>query len=200
MDLFHPSAVPRSQSISIWPLLGGKWLITRCIMGRHRLVFLLLPVAVFMAAGFAAPPGAVAREELLVHLSTKIDGAARKPLQLQRKPDQRVRILERRATAGPAAAKKQFAKLSSNHIVVIGLNEEGDELNRSVLLDPRLIRAEIFSPTTGKIIHSDQIYLEDVDFIVDLPDGAGIRKIQFFHPRWTGAEFVLDLIAETSLP
>jgi hypothetical protein len=168
-------------------------------MGRHNFIILFLFIAVFMAGSFAVAPPTLAMEELLVNLSTEISGADRKPLQLQAAPEQRVRILKRRKTPG-AARKRRFPKLSSKYIVVIARNKKGENISQSVLLDPRLIRAEIFSPESGEIVHSEQIYRDDVDFIVDLPEDAGIHKIQFFHPRWTGTSFELDLIGETVLP
>ena len=167
-------------------------------MGRHNLLFLFIFSAIFMALTLVAAPQALAMEELLVSLSTDIDSADRKPMGLQAAPGKRVNILKRRKNS-QSMRNKRFPELSSKHIVIIARNKKGEEINQSVLLDPRLIRAEIFSPESGKILVSDHIYRQDVDFIVDLPDDAGIDKIQFYHPRWTGTAFELELIGETQL-
>jgi len=167
-------------------------------MGRFNLIVLFLIVTVFTAGIFVAAPQALAMEELLVNLSTDMDSAQKKPKRLQAAPEKRVKILKRRKALDPTH-KKRFPELSSRHIVIIARNKKGEEIDQSVLLDPRLIRAEIFAPESGRIVHSDQFYRDDVDFIVDLPDDAGIDKIQFYHPRWTGTTFELELIGETRL-
>ena len=167
-------------------------------MDRFSLICLFLFSAAVMAGSFQVAPQALAMEELLVNLSTDIDSAQKKPKRLQAAPEKRVKILKRRKALNPMR-KKRFPELSSRHIVIIARNKKGEEINQSVLLDPRLIRAEIFAPESGRIVHSDQFYRDDVDFIVDLPDDAGIDKIQFYHPRWTGSAFELELIGETQL-
>lgn len=168
-------------------------------MGRQISFSLFLFGAIFMAFCLVATPQALAMEELLVSLSTDIDSADRKPKGFQAAPGKRVKILKRRKTT-QTVRRKRYPELSSKHIVIIARNKKGEEIDQSVLLDPRLIRAEIFSPESGQIVHSGKIYRADVDFIVDLPDDDGIDRIEFYHPRWTGTEFELELIGETQLP
>jgi hypothetical protein len=167
-------------------------------MGRQNSIFLYLFTAVFTAGCFVVAPQALAMEELLVNLSTDIDSIQRKPKKRQAAPEKRAKILKRRKTT-QTVRRKRYPELSSKHIVIIARNKKGEKIDQSVLLDPRLIRAEIFLPESGQIVHSGKIYRQDVDFIVNLPDDAGIDKIQFYHPRWTGTTFELELIGETLL-
>jgi hypothetical protein len=167
-------------------------------MGRQNSIFLFFFVAVFTAGCLVAAPQALAMEELLVSLSTDMDGADRKPMGLQAAPEKRLKIQKRRKTS-QSMRNKRFPELTSKHIVIIARNKNGEAINQSVLLDPRLIRAEIFSPESGQIVYSDHIDRQDLDFIVGLPDDAGIDKIQFYHPRWTGTAFTLELIGETQV-
>ena len=161
--------------------------------------FLLLIISAFLIAGsLAAAPDALAMEEFLVSLSTDINNPLPEPEVVENTSERPDNMPARRIT-WQSMRNKRFPELTSRHIIIIARNKQGEEINPSVLLDPRLIRAEIFSPESEQIVATDQNHDENVDFIVDFPDDAGIDKIQFYHPRWTGTVFTLELIGETQV-
>ena len=154
--------------------------------------------AVLIAGSLVAAPCAVAMEEFLVSLNADTVTSASKPEEDHETPKPPDNMPDRRTTL-KSVRNKRFSELTSKTIIVIARDKNGEEINPSVLFDPRLIRAEISSPEAGEVVPPDQIQHEDTDFIVDFPDDAGIDKIQFYHPRWTGTAFTLELIGETQV-
>ena len=167
-------------------------------MNRYNSIFQFLIGAFFLAGSLVAVPYALAMEEFLVIWSVDIDNPAPEPEVVLDTPEQPDNMPAHRKT-WPSMRNKRFPELTSRHIIIIARNKQGEEINPSVLLDPRLIRAKIVAPESGQIVNTDQIRHENADFIVDFPDDAGIDKIQFYHPRWTGSVFTLELIGETQV-
>lgn len=78
---------------------------------------------------------------------------------------------------------------SGDHIVIVGLADDSSERTRTVMTDPRLIRAEAFSGESD--LPSNRLYRPTVDFSVALDDSA-VVKIQILKPRWNGSEWHFD--------
>ena len=97
--------------------------------------------------------------------------------------------------SGTLPRERSF-ELSSNQILIIALNQSGELRWWTLMLDPRLVRAERPQPT-GETAGEDY-YLPTVDFIVNYPDDAAIEELRFYHPLWTGKTFQLELL--TTLP
>ena len=167
-------------------------------MDRYHPFLLLIISAFFIAGSLAATPDALAMEEFLVSLSTDISNPLPEPEVVQDTSERSDNMPARHITR-QSMRNRRFPELTSRHIIIITRNKQGEEINPSVLLDPRLLRAKIASPDSEQLVNTDQIRREDVDFIVDFPDDAGIDKIQFYHPRWTGTVFTLELIGETQV-
>jgi hypothetical protein len=178
--------------------IGIAYSLTGCHMNRYNSIFQFLIGAVFMAGSLAAVPHALGLEEFLVSLNTDVNKPLPEPKAHQDTPDRPDNTPAHRQT-WQSMRNKRFPELTSRHIIIIARDEQGEEINPSLLLDPRLIKAEIFSPESGQIADTDQNHDKDADFIVDFPDDAGIDKIQFYHPRWTGTVFTLELIGETQV-
>jgi hypothetical protein len=88
-------------------------------------------------------------------------------------------------------------ELSTDQIVVVGLDAQGKEVYRNVMLDPRILRAEGPGPTgelTGQVL-----YHARTEFLIAFPDDQEIAELRLYHPRWTGAAFALDLLASFDL-
>ena len=99
-----------------------------------------------------------------------------------------------------AAEKKQGTlprdrslELSTNQILAIAVDEKGNLRWWKLLLDPRLVRAEV--PVTSGEMRGEEYYLANVDFIIDYPDDPGIRELRLYHPHWTGKDFQLVLLS-----
>ena len=93
--------------------------------------------------------------------------------------------------------KQRGAQLSRDHIVVVGLDKNGEEISRVVTIDPRLVRAETVDDQ-GRLI-SRRFYRRDVQFVVTLGDDVRIVEIKILQPRWTGSKFELDELAKVPL-
>lgn len=113
-------------------------------------------------------------------------------------PDQIVSVSGVRRT--PEAPPHQRSKeVSEQSLVVTALDAHGQEVKRYVIPDPRLIRAEEFSPS-GAITSSRNYYRNEAQFSVIIPDDPGIKRLQIFQPHWTGQKFDLECIGEATVP
>lgn len=89
-------------------------------------------------------------------------------------------------------------ELSTNQILALALDERGNLLWWKLLLDPRLVRAEV--PTSTGETSSEEYHLAKVDFTIAYPNDPAIREMRLYHPQWTGKEFRLELISSLAVP
>ena len=172
-----------------YSLTGCIWTVT-----THFLI-----CAIFIAGSLTAVPNVPAMEELLVGLNSDMGTPSLNPKTIESATQQRGENIPSRLKILQSLRNKRFPELTSRHIVIIAIDKKGETINPSTLLDPRLIRAEIFSPESGQNASPDRIDREKMDFIVKFPKDTGIDKIQFYHPRWTGKTITLELIGETQV-
>lgn len=93
--------------------------------------------------------------------------------------------------------RQRNPQLSRDHLVIIGVDADGVEIARVTTPDPTLVRAETVDEE-GRI-SSRRLFRDSVDFSVVLPDDPKIVKLEIRRPRWTGSEFVLDLVGTDAL-
>ena len=105
-------------------------------------------------------------------------------------------VLERRfITAG--VARQRNPELSSYQLLVRALNARGVLIDSQLVPDPRIIRSESAGPTgelSGQVLHHAASEL-----LLTIPNDPAIAEIRFYHPRWTGVAFALDLIGSVAL-
>jgi hypothetical protein len=104
--------------------------------------------------------------------------------------------LERRQI-GEKYASHRSRELSSDHILVAGVDAQGQLRSWTVVPDPRVIRAETPGPMgelSGRVLHRSQ-----PEFLVALPDDPDVTELRFYHPRWTGEEFVLEALGSAPI-
>jgi hypothetical protein len=160
--------------------------------------FTLLTMFTLIIIGdFVCPSSAWPADEYRLRLSMKINDSTLKPTQVQPPPSERVKVLEKRRISGKIPRQRNV-ELSSQHLVVIGLDENGKEIDRVLVNDPRLIRAEIFDQS-GNIVSKKLFYRENAEFSLVFKDDPSLRVLKFYHPNWTGTKFVLELIGETQV-
>lgn len=100
-------------------------------------------------------------------------------------------MLERRAVAG-SLPRQRDPQLSQDYLVIIAVDAQGQEVCRSAIPDPRTVRAEFTGPTgelRGEVLHR-----ASTELLILLPDDPSIVEVRVYLPRWTGTEFVLDLL------
>jgi len=159
----------------------------------------LLAVIVIMVTGeVVSAVNSNSASEIRLALVTQIDSSTSRPLEVQPPPALRARVIERRIVSGPPSRERD-PQLSAYHLLVVGSAKNGQEIIRTIIPDPRLVRAESFS-LSGEIESSKMIYQEHVEFSVFFPADQPISSIKLYHPKWTGKKFTLELIGEVSLP
>lgn len=111
--------------------------------------------------------------------------------------DVTVTVLSQKRLQGEVPRQRN-TELSLQHLVVVGLNAQGQETSQTVILDPRILRAET-SELSGQLTGSGLLYRKNVVFSVVIPDDPSVIALRIHQPRWTGTEFALDSIGEASL-
>ena len=96
---------------------------------------------------------------------------------------------------GPAPRMRRI-DYSSDQVVIVGLAADGSERTRTVMMDPRLVRAEAILGEADLV--TTRFYLHSVDFPI-LIDDAEVVTVQILKPRWTGGDWQFDLIAAAPL-
>jgi hypothetical protein len=89
-------------------------------------------------------------------------------------------------------------ELSAQDLVVVSVNAAGIETSRTIVRDPRLVRAET-GESPERLTSRQFLYRSEVTFAVTLADPTAVA-VRLYKPRWTGKAFVLDLIGEANLP
>lgn len=88
-------------------------------------------------------------------------------------------------------------ELSQNHLFVAALDAQARLLSWALIQDPRILRAERADATgrlSGKLLHHSTPL-----FTVALADAPGIVELRFYHPDWTGKEFVLEALGSAAI-
>lgn len=135
--------------------------------------------------------------EIHLHLGPSSDQPIVKPFRKQPPPLHRVTVTGHRRVPGPSP-RQRHPEISSEQLIVVGLDADGREISRVVIADPRLVRAETAGPS-GELT-SEVFYREEAELTIALPDDPGLSMIKIYHPRWTSKEFILEPIGETPLP
>ena len=107
-----------------------------------------------------------------------------------------LRLLDRRPVPG-SRPRQRNPQLSADQLVVQAFDARGALVDTQLIADPRLVRAETPGPSgelSGQVLQR-----ADPDFLITLPNSATLVELRLFQPRWTGTEFVLDLIGSIDL-
>ena len=99
-----------------------------------------------------------------------------------------VSVLEEKKRSGTLPRHRSL-ELSPTDIFIAAV----DSTNRlrwwSIMPDPRLVRAEIQTPT-GEL-RGEHYYVSNVTLVVAFPDDPEIANLRFYHPVWNGTAFDL---------
>jgi hypothetical protein len=101
----------------------------------------------------------------------------------------------------PAASlpgRQRAPELSEDQLVVVAVDDAGNEIYRQIIIDPRLVRGELTE--SGELGDRTEFYLDEVQFAVTLPDDPRITELRLFKPEWNGAEFLLNPLASSAVP
>ncbi len=109
----------------------------------------------------------------------------------------KVTITKQRPIAGPLP-RARHSKLISNQLVIVAADSQGTEITRVRVRDPRQIRSE-FPDLVGQL-KSQTLYRDHVELSIVLPNNPNIGQIRIYQPKWTGSDFMLQLIGDVILP
>ena len=87
--------------------------------------------------------------------------------------------------------RQRSMELSPHHLLVVALDENETVRWWKLMIDPRLVRAEVGEQAA---MHSENYYLPKVGFVVECPDDPLLREVRFYLPVWNGEEFRLELL------
>jgi hypothetical protein len=144
--------------------------------------------------GTAADTSAPARAHRVLRVSWEADKATLpKPAAAQyRNAPGRVALMSASARREGGLPKQRSAELSPTQVVVVALDAEGQMRWCGLVVDPRLLRAEVPGPDgelTGQVI-----YKESAEFVVQYPDDGAVTEVRLYHPDWDGQKFSLELV------
>jgi hypothetical protein len=105
-------------------------------------------------------------------------------------------LTNRRVAVGRLRNERR-PELSADRLVVVSLDEAGRELDWRLVPNPRIVRLEAPGANgllTGRTIEQDVLDLEVA--VARLP---GLRLLRIYQPRWSGTEYLLDLVGAFDL-
>ena len=102
-----------------------------------------------------------------------------------------VAIVEDKKRSGTLPRHRSL-ELSSTHIFIAAVDATNKLRWWSIMLDPRVVRAETQTPT-GEL-RAENYYLSNVTLSVGFPDDPEIAQLRFYHPVWNGTDFDLKLL------
>jgi len=105
-------------------------------------------------------------------------------------------VLERQP-AGPRPRQRD-PQVAEGYLVVAAVDAAGREVDRQVIRDPRLVRAEV-PGEDGRLEHHGVIVRDEVEFSVQVPDDRDVAEIRLYQPRWTGTRFALELVGSAKV-
>jgi len=175
------------------------------------MILMMIPIAIVQMVSAADLKDIKTGMEVRLQLGPSTDKTILKPSETQPLPDgpkmtpfkkeppamHRVTVIQHRRALEPPP-RQRHPELSSEQLVVAAFDTQGREINRVVIADPRLVRAETVGPS-GELI-TETFYRESAEFTIGLPDDPNITMLKIYHPHWTGTEFILEPIGETQLP
>jgi hypothetical protein len=100
-------------------------------------------------------------------------------------------LLERRPVPG-ALPRQRNPQLSSDQLVVIGVDAAGREIDWQTVKDPRIIRAE--SAGADGQLSGQVLYRTDAEFLLTVPAGSVFTTVRLYETVWTGGQFLLRYV------
>jgi hypothetical protein len=162
-------------------------------LGSSRLAFIFW---VLTLGQFVTGVNAQMIQEVRIGWDASVESRAPGVAGERRQAPDRFTLLERRTNPG-MVARQRNPELSSDQILVVAVDSVGNEINRQLVADPRVVRTELPDPA-GRLKH-EVLHRTRTELLITLPDDPAIAEIRLYHPRWTGSTFALDLLGTVPL-
>jgi len=146
---------------------------------------------------FAAIRDGVAQADATGAQEIRLRWVSRDPRTASQPATEAVQVLERRRLAG-RVGRERHPELSLDKLVVVATDLSGKDVDWRIVADPRLLRGE--TADSRGVLSGQSFRRIEADLLVTIPDRPEIRRLLLYEPRWTGREFVLDLLGAVELP
>jgi len=97
---------------------------------------------------------------------------------------------------GGALPRERSFELAPDRLFVAGVDETDAVRWWRLIVDPRLVRAEIGSSAE---MQSEVYYRGDAELVLECPDDPVLKQLRLYRPVWDGQEFQLELIGKVAL-
>jgi len=94
--------------------------------------------------------------------------------------------------------RERNPQLSSDQLVVVQRSSDGRALDWVMVPDPRIVRAEV--PGADGRLTGRTVLRDNTELLLTLTQLPATVSLSVYQPRWTGVEFLLDLVGEVALP
>jgi hypothetical protein len=156
------------------------------ICGASLLLLILGPIQ----------PGSIASaqgiQEIRVRWDAYLPGPPVKDGQSVREAASNVFTLLERRTFSGRVPRQRNPELTSHQIVVIARDANGRLVDWQLIPDPLVLRYE--HPGPKGELGGQLLYRTSGELLITLPDDPNIKRIEVHRPRWTGTDFVLELM------
>jgi hypothetical protein len=159
---------------------------------RNKLAELLSGVGVHVGKALPIADGITYRE-LRVRWQSSGTATQTGSVNLLQSPTAGVLTAVASTNKNGALPRQRSFELSTNQILVIGLDRNAELRCWQLMLDPRLVRSE--TPVVTGETRGEEYYLPNVDFVITYPDDPEIQELRVYRPLWTGKNFQLELIS-----
>ncbi|MGH7261133.1 MAG: hypothetical protein ACREI9_10685 [Nitrospiraceae bacterium] len=150
--------------------------VLACLSVRPGFVQATIVSFLVMSIGLVEAEDTEMARVIELHLSSTSPHVARDVLSVPRPTDNTVTVLSQKRTQGELPRQRN-PELSPQHLVVVGLNAQGQETARTVMLDPRILRAET-AELSGQVTSSELLYRKDVIFSATIPGDPSVVSLK----------------------
>jgi hypothetical protein len=149
-----------------------------------------------LLAAVPPPPPTTAAErpaaqELTVFLGSRTAAASGTTTASPPPPSTSLDVGERRQAVGSFRFERR-PELSTDQLVVVGMDSSGANVAWSLARDPRLVRAEL--PGPDGVPRGQRFYRAGAELLAVLPDSPQIVRGAVYQPTWNGTDWQLTLI------
>jgi len=95
-----------------------------------------------------------------------------------------------------ALPRERSFELAPDRLFVTGVDDTDAVRWWRLIVDPRLVRAEVGSSTE---MQSEVYYRGDAELVLECPDDPVLKQLRLYRPVWDGQEFRLELIGAVAL-
>jgi hypothetical protein len=166
---------------------------------RRFSVFCWASLFLIILALFQLGSNALAQtiQEIRVRWDTNLPGPPPKDARSVREPASNVFTLLERRTFSGKVPRQRNPEVTSDQIVVIAHDVDGQLVDWQLIPDPLVLRSE--QPGPKGDLRGQTLYRTSADFLITLPADPTIKRIDLYHPRWTGTDFVLEFMGTVPL-